>query len=127
MYSIIGLLRKAPAMSTAEFRRWWVEEHVPKVKQMPGLLDYRLWPIDETLDQATLEFNPDVAYDGIAVITFASKEAFITSIGSPAGKADNESFNRGAPSSTVFGGVPLVLVAQGSEVTHGLPITSNDT
>lgn len=103
-------------MSTAQFRQWWINEHVPKVKQMPGLLDYRLWPIDETLDQATLEFGSDVPYHGMAVITFASKEAFLASIGSPQGKADNDSFNDGAPSSTVLCGVPTVFVADGVDL-----------
>ena len=112
MYSVLGLLKKHPSMSTAQFRRWWIDEHVPTVQKMPGLLDYRLWPIDESLDQSSLEFGSDVPYDGIAVITFASKEAFVASIRSAEGQADNESFNTGAPSSTVLCGVPMVLVTQ---------------
>ena len=102
-------------MSTEQFRQWWTDQHVAKVKQMPGLLDYRLWPIDETLDQASLQFGTEVPYDGVAVITFGSKEAFLASLGSPEGKVDNDSFNHGAPSSTVLCGVPLVLVAAGSQ------------
>jgi hypothetical protein len=68
-----------------------------------------------------------VPYDGLAVITFASKEAFVASIGSAEGQADNQSFNRGAPSSTVFCGVPLVLVADGAEVGSGVGAAGRDT
>jgi uncharacterized protein (TIGR02118 family) len=104
MYSVIGLLRRADEMSTGDFRSWWQEQHVPHVMQMPGLREYVLYPIDERLDGATGEYHDDPPYDGVAVITFDSKEAFLESFASPEGQADNQSFNRGAPSSTVLCG-----------------------
>jgi uncharacterized protein (TIGR02118 family) len=110
MYSVIGLLRKPDEQGTGEFRRWWLTQHVPHVLRMPGLRDYRLWTVDETLSQSSLQFSSDVPYDGVAVITFDSKEAFETSIASPEGTADNDSFNSGAPSSTVLAGTCYVFL-----------------
>ncbi len=113
MYSVIGLLRKRDEQTTEQFRAWWLTQHVPHVLRMPGLRDYRLWTVDETLGQTSLEFSSDVPYDGVAVITFDSKEAFRASLASPEGAVDNDSFNRGAPSSTVLAGTHYVFL-QGS-------------
>jgi uncharacterized protein (TIGR02118 family) len=109
MYAVVGLLNKAEGQTPEQFKTWWLESHVPHVLQMPGLLDYRLWVIEETLDQKSLQFSDEKAFDGVAVITFESKAAFEASLGSPEGRADNDSFNQGAPRSTVLAGTPYVF------------------
>lgn len=104
MYSVIGLLKKADTTTTEEFRNWWQEKHVPHVLAMPGLREYVIYPIDTEMDGRSgggyLDAAP--AYDGVAIITFDSKEAFEESFRSPEGQADNESFQAVAPGSTVL-------------------------
>lgn len=110
MYSIIGLLRKAEGQSVEEFRAWWLEHHAPLVAKTPGLRDYRVWTTDESLDQRSLSFTCPAPYDGIAVMTFDSKEDFEALMASSAGTANNDSFNEGAPQSTVLGGQQYIIV-----------------
>ncbi len=33
MYKVIGILKRPEGMNIEDFRRWWLEEHAPKVKQ----------------------------------------------------------------------------------------------
>lgn len=121
MYSVIGLLRRGPDQNCEQFRTWWLDSHVPTVMQMPGLLDYRLWTIDEAIDQRTLDYSQDAPFDGVAVITFASREAFEAVMVSSEGRADNDSFNSGAPVSTVLGGIPYVFRDGEIAVTSSTP------
>jgi uncharacterized protein (TIGR02118 family) len=117
MYSVIGLLKKPDSWSSEQFREWWLKSHVPIVLSDPGLRDYRLWTIDESIDQKSIAFSADVPFDGVAVITFDSKEAFVAAISSSEGTSDTSSFNQGAPSSTVLGGVPYVFREAGLAVS----------
>jgi hypothetical protein len=84
VFSIIGLLRKQ-------------------------LRDYRVWTIEETLEQESVAFTSENAYDGLAVITFNSKKAVEAAIASPEGKNDNESFNEGPPDGLVLAEAPYVF------------------
>jgi uncharacterized protein (TIGR02118 family) len=102
VYSVIGLLTRTKGTTHEEFCAWWQESHAPHVLKMPGLLEYVRYPIDESMNGATGELSAEAPYDGVAIITFESKQAFLDSFASPEGQADNRSFNSGAPSSTVL-------------------------
>jgi uncharacterized protein (TIGR02118 family) len=102
MYSVIGLLKRTDGTTHTDFCTWWEESHAPHVLKMPGLLEYVRYPIDESMNGATGELSAEAPYDGVAIITFESKRAFLDSFASSEGQADNRSFNSGAPSSTVL-------------------------
>ena len=48
VYKVLGLLKRPEGMAMDEFRRWWLEEHTPKVKKWPGLKAYT---VNLTLDE----------------------------------------------------------------------------
>ena len=107
MYSVIGILKRPEDKTVEEWRHWWLEQHVPKVLALPGLLDYVVWPVDEQLNQVEQSFSQP-SYDGVAIITFESKQAYLDAFQTPAGDADLESFNSSAPNSLVLCGQPLL-------------------
>lgn len=89
MYSAIGLLKKPAGVETEEWRTWWRERHVPHVLRFPGLRHYTIYPIEKTRVSVNPdEFSTDVPYDGVAIITFDSEEAFHAAIASDDGIAD---------------------------------------
>lgn len=95
MYAMIGLMKKAEGMSAEDYRRWWIDEHAPRVAQMPGLIDYVIYPIDATLNLQTGSFEDYDDYDGIAVTTWESKEAFLAAHGQRDVSSRLDSFKQG--------------------------------
>jgi hypothetical protein len=77
------------------------------VLALPGLIDYVVWPVDEQLNQLDQSFS-EAHYDGVAIITFESKQAFADSMQTEEGHANVESFNGSAPDSLVLCGQPIV-------------------
>ena len=61
----IILLTRREGDTPEEFRRWWLEEHAPLARQLPGL--------------RRLVFNlteGEAEYDGVSELWFDSQEAF---------------------------------------------------
>lgn len=104
---MIGLLSRPESQTVEEWRHWWLEQHVPKVLALPGLIDYVVWPVDEQLNQIEQSFT-EPTYAGVAIITFQSKQAFVDAMQTQEGRADLKSFNSSAPNSLVLCGQPLV-------------------
>jgi uncharacterized protein (TIGR02118 family) len=79
LFAVIALLRKSEEMNTEEWRSWWREEHVPTVLKNPGLRHYAIYPIEEK--RVSVDPNEwstqDLPYDGLAIIYFDSREAFM--------------------------------------------------
>ena len=110
MYAVVGLLSKHESMSTEDFRRWWHEDHVPHVKQIPGVVHYVTYPIDETRTALeTDSFSPETDVDGIAIIYYESREAYRRALESKELKADKQHLRTGVTAS-VYYGVPHVHV-----------------
>ena len=65
MYKLLGILKRPDGMDFEEFKTWWLKQHAPKVKQWPGLVEYRI----------NLSTTPDQHYDGVAEVWFETKEA----------------------------------------------------
>lgn len=64
MVKAIILLTRRADMTPDDFRRWWLEEHAPLARELPGV--------------QRLVFNVvedhDAAYDGVSELWFASRE-----------------------------------------------------
>lgn len=79
MFAVIGLLKKPEGVSTEDFRTWWREKHVPHVVKNPGLRHYAIYPIDEMRTSVVPNAwsTENLPYDGLAIIYFDSREAFM--------------------------------------------------
>jgi len=65
MYKVMGIIKRPEGMDFEAFKSWWLKDHAPKVKQWPGLKEYRI----------NLCTTPDQAFDGVAEVWFESREA----------------------------------------------------
>lgn len=86
MFKVIGILKRPDGMDFEAFKTWWLTEHAPKVKQWPGLKEYRI----------NLCTTPDQAYDGVAEVWFETREAMDAVFGSDAGQRARKSATGGA-------------------------------
>ncbi len=71
----IILLNRRDGDAPEEFRRWWLEDHAPLARQLPGLRN--------------LVFNVvegDAPYDGVSELWFDSQEAFEAAYASEIGQ-----------------------------------------
>lgn len=73
MKVMVGLVRRDD-MTRDEFLRWWLEEHAPLARTLPGVQRIRFNVMDE-----------DAPFDGIAELWFASREAMDEAYGSVIG------------------------------------------
>ena len=73
MKVMVGLVRRDD-MSRADFEHWWLQEHAPLARTLPGVARIRFNLLDE-----------GAPFDGIAELWFASAEvadaAYATEIG----------------------------------------------
>lgn len=58
MYKVIGILKRPDGMAFEDFRRWWLDEHAPRVQQWPGLTGYTI----------NLALSGDEEFDGVAEV-----------------------------------------------------------
>ena len=86
MFKVIGMIKRPTGMDFEDFRKWWLTEHAPKVRQWPGLREYRI----------NLCTSPDQAFDGVAEVWFDTREAMDAVFGTPPGQRARESATRGA-------------------------------
>ena len=86
MYKIIGILKRPNGMDMDDFRTWWLEEHVPKVKKWPGLKRYCV----------NLATTDDQRYDGVAEVWFETKEDMDKVFGTSEGQTARNSATGGS-------------------------------
>jgi uncharacterized protein (TIGR02118 family) len=76
VFKAIILLTRRADMSRDDFRRWWLDEHTPLARDLPGL--------------RRLVFNlvedEDAAYDGVSELWFASRADFDAAYATEQGK-----------------------------------------
>lgn len=75
MKVMVGLIRRDD-MTREEFVHWWLEEHTPLARSLPGVERIRFNVLDT-----------DAPFDGIAELWFASAEAADAAYSSDIGKA----------------------------------------
>jgi uncharacterized protein (TIGR02118 family) len=81
MITLVALAKRMPHLDPEEFRSRWVDEHAPGT-DYEGLVSYRIG-----ICQPPAEGELRPPYDGIALMTFTSREAFDSAAASPQGKA----------------------------------------
>ena len=85
MYKVMGIIKRPEGMDFEAFKSWWLKDHAPKVKQWPGLKEYRF----------NLCTTPDQAFDGVAEVWFESREAMERIFSTAEGGAARESATLG--------------------------------
>jgi uncharacterized protein (TIGR02118 family) len=75
MKVMVGLVRRDD-MSREDFRRWWIDEHAPLARTLPGVRRIRFNVLDE-----------DAPFDGIAELWFDSPEAADAAYATDIGKS----------------------------------------
>jgi uncharacterized protein (TIGR02118 family) len=80
MFKAVILLTRRDAMTPADFRRWWLDEHAPLARQLPGCRRLVFNVVDP--DPA----GGEPACDGISELWFDSREAFDAAYATPLGR-----------------------------------------
>ena len=76
MFKAVILLTRAEGATTEEFRSWWLEEHAPLARQLPGLRRL-VFNVVET---------EDAGIDGVSELWFESHADFEAAYASPIGR-----------------------------------------
>lgn len=92
MLKLIFCLHRLPALTPAEFRRYWLEEHGPLVRKHAGVLRIARYvqshglggPLDEALRASR---GAPAGYDGVAELWWASADDFKGATASAEGRA----------------------------------------
>ena len=76
MVKFSGMIVKRDDFTLEEFKKYWLEVHVPIMLKVPGVLHYRVNVIDRKIDG-------DFPYDGFSEGWFESEEAMDAALASP--------------------------------------------
>jgi uncharacterized protein (TIGR02118 family) len=76
---VFSLIKRREDLSLDEFRRWILEEHAPKGRELPGLREYHVSVVDND--------DPSLPYHAVTELYFDDEEAFTAAFASDAGKA----------------------------------------
>lgn len=77
------LLTRGEQISAQEFANWWLTEHAPKARDLPGVREIRFNLVTDPADSAA---DGD-RIDGIAELWFDDQAAFEAAYATPIGKA----------------------------------------
>ena len=91
MVTLVGCLKRKPGLTREEFQKWWVEKHVPFVKQVPGLRRYVVHVTQKGFDPLagpSGTFSDEPPFEGIAELWFDDEAAVARAWSSPEGMKD---------------------------------------
>jgi uncharacterized protein (TIGR02118 family) len=69
VYHVVFLVKKKSEMTQEEFVDYWINEHSPLTARIPGLREYRCYPLIASTDER------DVPFDAVAYIAFDDEQA----------------------------------------------------
>lgn len=78
MFKAMIMLTRGADMTHEEFKAWWLGEHQPLARQLPGV---------QKIQFNVVEQDETAPCDGIAELWFESQEAFIAAYATEIGKA----------------------------------------
>ena len=70
MIKVFAMLRRRDGSTREQFHRWWIDEHVPYVKKLPGLRKYRVCLVTGSTTHEGRE-----PWDGMAELWFDDRAA----------------------------------------------------
>ena len=84
MYHVVFLVTRKPGMSQDEFIDYWINRHTPLTANLPGLREYRCYPMIATMGDQRPPFDAVayIAFDDEASCTAAlESDEFTTAVG----------------------------------------------
>lgn len=84
MFKAMILLTRGEQMSAQQFATWWLEEHAPRARQLPGVREIRFNLVTDPSEAAE---HIDGGVDGIAELWFDDRESFEAAYATDIGKA----------------------------------------
>jgi len=69
-YKIFGILKRPDGMTFEQFKKWWVEDHVPRVMKWPNIVAYEI----------NFPLNENEQFDGVAAVSFDRNAIFSASL-----------------------------------------------
>ncbi|GLZ46355.1 hypothetical protein Acsp06_25400 [Actinomycetospora sp. NBRC 106375] len=103
MFKVVGAIKRREGMSFDEFKTWWFDVHVPRVKKWPGLTRYHI----------NIAVSEDEEFDGVAEIWFSSEEAARNVFSTPEGRAARDALADDVARAVVFVAEEHVIVGDG--------------
>ncbi|MCW5658323.1 MAG: EthD family reductase [Burkholderiaceae bacterium] len=82
-----GLIQKKPDWSTAEFRRYWRENHGALASKLPGLRRYQQNHVVDSVQRGITYKRGAEQLDGFSMLWFDSEDAMKAAIATEAGRA----------------------------------------
>ena len=69
MYHIVFLVKKKADMTQEQFVDYWINQHTPLTAAVPGLREYRCYPLIASADER------EVPFDAVAYCAFDDEES----------------------------------------------------
>ncbi|MFQ5874781.1 MAG: EthD domain-containing protein [Dehalococcoidia bacterium] len=122
MVTQIGYLKRQPGVTREEFQKWWIERHVPYVKQIPGLRRYVVHVSQKGFEvvEAAVVLDPlagptgnihdDPEFEGIAELWFDDEEAVARAWSSQKGVEDLAHFSKYIGQAGVVIALPRIMI-----------------
>jgi uncharacterized protein (TIGR02118 family) len=82
MHTIAFLFRRKPGMSREQFEFHYKEVHGPIAAKLPGLIEYRHYPIRDA-NRGDVHADIPPGFDALSMYTFESEDAAVAAWGSP--------------------------------------------
>lgn len=76
MYHIVFLVTKKSDMTQEQFIDYWINRHTPLTAMVPGLREYRCYPLIASAD------DRDVPFDAVAYLAFDDEESCLAGLAS---------------------------------------------
>lgn len=87
MFKAIILLRRGESQSPQEFRHWWLNEHAPLARQLPGLRRLVFNHVEPSLNEELGDPRMNgLPYDGVSELWFDDRAAFDAAYATDVGK-----------------------------------------
>lgn len=75
-YNLVLIASRPPEWSHEQFITWWRGEHAEATFKLPGLVRWRHTEVEEAFEERS------AGWDGVSVLSFASKEALDAALAS---------------------------------------------
>ena len=63
-YKVFGILKRPDGMTFEQFKKWWLEVHVPRVMKWPNVIAY----------DVNFALNENELFDGVGMVCFENRQ-----------------------------------------------------
>jgi uncharacterized protein (TIGR02118 family) len=99
-YKVIGILKRPDGMTFEQFKKWWLEVHVPRIMKWPDLVAYEI----------NFALHENEPFDGVAAVSFDNREAAEKVFQTPEGSSARSAAIAESSQSVIFLAEEVVIV-----------------